>query len=444
MEISTPRNEQGMRKVLMIAYYFPPANSSGSWRPFHFAKLLPEFGYIPLVVTQQGFYQSSPPYDADILKELDARCRIKSVCPLTHAESWMSRMPGMGLVSRAFGRRGMGLMTAWAGLRFLREEGFDLIWATGPPWPALMMGKRLSMLTGKPLVADIRDPWSYGVLWNKLDDKAKRKQRIHEQKVLKQAQRIVYTSPLTADIMRRRSDDAIDERILAITNGFEESVDADPAPAGQRCVFSYIGRIARGTRDPSIMLKGFERACQDPAFAATAVLRLVGDVNGYEQQFDQLRAVYPIETVGQVSYRESLKAMRTADVLVLFQTVRGEGSDVIEGKAFEYLAARRPILGIVSPEGGDAWLLSETGAGVMPDISDVEHVARSFHDCWRLWKEGRLGEMIAKQDLGRFSRRRLTEDLAGVFDHVLTPCQSCDASQSAASSAQNTYKPLDI
>src|SRR5258708_34270981 len=39
------------RKVLMICYYFPPIVTSGVARSFEFAKLLPHFGWEPLVLT---------------------------------------------------------------------------------------------------------------------------------------------------------------------------------------------------------------------------------------------------------------------------------------------------------------------------------------------------------------------------------------------------------
>jgi len=40
-----------MKKVLMVCYYFPPIVTSGVTRSFEFAKLLPHFGWEPLVLT---------------------------------------------------------------------------------------------------------------------------------------------------------------------------------------------------------------------------------------------------------------------------------------------------------------------------------------------------------------------------------------------------------
>jgi hypothetical protein len=56
-----------------------------------------------------------------------------------------------------------------------------------------------------------------------------------------------------------------------------------------------------------------------------------------------------VSALGRVSRMRSLALMRGADVNVLLQTIES-GTDVIAGKAFDYLAARRPILGIVDPQ----------------------------------------------------------------------------------------------
>ena len=269
-------------------------------------------------------------------------------------------------------------------------------------------------------LADIRDPWTYGVLWTKLGDEDKQKQLQREQRVLRRARRTIYTSPLTAEIMRRRSDESVAQRILAITNGYAEDAGETRVPdSSDRCLFSYIGKIEKGIRDPSIMLEGFQRACRDKAFAQTALLRLIGDTGKYRQQLARVAADKHIESIGPVPYRQSLRAMRTADVLVLLQTIPGEGNDVIGGKAYEYLASRRPILGIVPRNGGDAWLLSSTRAGMVTGISDVQRVAQGFLDYWRLWKDGQLNEIVAREDVSQFSRRKLTGDLAAIFDDVL-------------------------
>ena len=63
-----------MRKVLIIAYYFPPLGFSGVQRTLKFVKYLPSFGWSPtvLTVTPTGYFAM----DMSLLKEIE-RTEIK-------------------------------------------------------------------------------------------------------------------------------------------------------------------------------------------------------------------------------------------------------------------------------------------------------------------------------------------------------------------------------
>ncbi len=52
-------------------------------------------------------------------------------------------------------------------------------------------------------------------------------------------------------------------------------------------------------------------------------------------------------------------------LLLLIPEAGGRGRGVLSGKVFEYLAAERPILAVVPPDGAAAKLLRDTGAGVV-------------------------------------------------------------------------------
>ena len=63
--------------------------------------------------------------------------------------------------------------------------------------------------------------------------------------------------------------------------------------------------------------------------------------------------------------------MRAADVLLLLvPRAGGRGLSVVSGKVYEYLAAERPILALVPPEGDAATLLRDTGSAWIADPDD--------------------------------------------------------------------------
>ena len=42
-----------MKKVLILAYFYPPANYAGSYRAISWTKYFHQYGYYPIVVTRQ-------------------------------------------------------------------------------------------------------------------------------------------------------------------------------------------------------------------------------------------------------------------------------------------------------------------------------------------------------------------------------------------------------
>ena len=69
--------ELSMHRVLMISATFPPFNVSGSQRAFQFAKYLPEYGYLPSVVSAEP--GPMDPVDPSLLEQLDGRIRLERI-----------------------------------------------------------------------------------------------------------------------------------------------------------------------------------------------------------------------------------------------------------------------------------------------------------------------------------------------------------------------------
>ena len=63
-------------------------------------------------------------------------------------------------------------------------------------------------------------------------------------------------------------------------------------------------------------------------------------------------------------------------LLLLIPDAGGRGKGVLSGKVFEYIAAGRPILAAVPPDGAAADLIRETGAGIVAAAGRRRRAAR--------------------------------------------------------------------
>lgn len=457
-------SQRAMRRVLMISETFPPYNLSGSQRPFQFAKHLPEFGYLPCVISSEP--RPGDPVDAAPLSQLDERIRLERIHRLRPRFASFARrlirpvMTGVCAARRAIAGSAMPARLgaeptgpkapvvlsssmplhrrAWHTLTWLfnfhldlalpmlqralelhRREPVDLVWVSAPSSHNLVVGYCAARLLRRPLVVDLRDPWTYGSSWRPCSRVMAAVERRWAQTILRAASRTVLTSPLTLAVMQERFPGEAASKMCTITNGHAGEVNAAPLRSAPDDCFliSYVGSFIPPRR-PDLLLDALARVCRDPEIARDLRLQCVGGLAGHEQTIASLGLRETVIDVGRVSHAESVRYMRGADVNLVVQSI-GSDPDVIAGKTFECLAARRPVLGIVAPAGGDAWLLRETGAGSVASFHDPDAVADEIRRLWRCWRDGRLEKSVEAVALERYSRRHLSGELAALFDDVL-------------------------
>jgi glycosyltransferase involved in cell wall biosynthesis len=124
-----------------------------------------------------------------------------------------------------------------------------------------------------------------------------------------------------------------------------------------------------------------------------------------------------------VPRRRSLALQRDSEaLLLLIPDAGGRGKGVLSGKVFEYLAAERPILAAVPPDGVAAKLIQEIGAGVVAPADDVEALGAALVDLHGRWKNGELGWTLLPPDVrDRLSRRARVAELAELIREVAAP-----------------------
>jgi glycosyltransferase involved in cell wall biosynthesis len=460
--------ELSMHRVLMISATFPPFNVSGSQRAFQFAKYLPEYGYLPSVVSAEP--GPMDPVDPSLLEQLDGRIRLERIQHLAPkikplllallallrpvarcvrallaapadepklaaaptAEFTVSGEPtfpseSVPLLGRMWHTMAwlfnfhvdIALPMLQRAVKINLREPVDLVWVTGPSSCTLLVGYWASRLLRKPLVLDIRDPWTYGSLWLPFSRLTAACEKKWARTILTAASRTVFASPLTMATMQERYPGEAATKMCTITNGHTGEVGVSPLRSApeEKCLMSYTGSL-NPRRRPDVLLDALQRVSRDPEVADDLRLQFVGGMAGHEAKIAAHGVQEQVLDVGQVSHNESLGYMRGADVNLLLQTITA-GRDVIAGKTFEYLAARKPIIGVVAPDGGDAWLLRETGGGSVVAFDDPGAVADEMLRLWKLWKNGMLADSVAQVDIEAYSRRRLTGDLVKLLDEVV-------------------------
>lgn len=433
-----------MKRVLVITYYWPPAGGSGVQRWVKFSKYLPSFGWRPVIYTPSNPQMAVT--DFSLEKEIPAEAEIikrKIFEPYGIYRLFAGRRSGTdmkdfieedGESAINTGRRSLFKRLSlyiranlfipdprvwWLrpSVRFLKkylsEYPVDLVVTTGPPHSMHLIGRRLHRETGVPWVPDFRDPWTemYFMAYLPLTGMASKKHARLEQGVLDEATAVLTVTPqMKADFSARTKTP-----VAMITNGYdEEDFDVAAEPDG---FFNIVHTgIFSGKGNPSVLWKTLGKmAADDPEFREKLRLRFVGQTE--QEILDGIAAQGLASNVHYAGYREHSEAVREqlgASVLLLPMSDAPEIRFILKGKLFEYLASRRPILCISRPDGATAQMVTGCGAGAVCGWDDEDGMRAFLNGAWEDFKEGRTRE--TGSDIDKFSRRRLTGELAELFD----------------------------
>ena len=431
-----------MKRVLIITYYWPPTGGSGVQRWVKFAKYLPSEGWQPVIYTPANPEMNS--VDESLLKDIPAEAEIvkrRILEPYGIYRALMGKGGGTDVKKLAdnpingqkkslksrislFIRANLFIpdpRVSWVGpsvrflKKYLREHPVDAIVTTGPPQSMHLIGMKLSKATGLPWLADFRDPWTR-IYWFKhlgLSPRAEKKHHKLEKAVFDSATRMISVSPF----VRREMQEMTSTKVELITNGFDED---DYARSVEKDGFFNVTHTGLLTADgnPEALWAALGDKCKaDPEFAKALRIRLAGKTDG--AVLESIKACGLAANLHDAGYQPHDVAVQEqlgASVLILPIRREPESRSILPGKLFEYLAARKPVLGIDDPTGATAEVLRETGAGVVADWDDKEGAAAFLDGCWERFRQGVPDGGGAGID--RYSRRYLTGKLAGLLAEV--------------------------
>ena len=302
-------------------------------------------------------------------------------------------------------------------IRLVRREGIDVVLTTSPPPSLHLLGATVKRTTGAAWVADLRDPLTSHPHRRGYES---RLARVKESTVggvgrlvASQADAIVAASEPIAEEMRALEPKG---KVVTIANGcdFDDFAGLEHHTS-DRLRITHAGHF-HGKRDPRPFLRALAQSGLDDV-----VVRFAGDFRVADREYAEALGLGDrVELLGEVSRRRSLELQRDSDVLLLLiPESGGRGKDVLTGKIYEYLAAERPILAAVPPDGAAAQLVREAGAGVVVPSDDVEGLRDALLDLHRQWQEGRLdGTPLSPELRARLSRGSRVEELADVLRSV--------------------------
>lgn len=429
----------------MLAYFFPPVGGGGTQRSGKFAKYLPSCGWLPMVIStsasiggegQDGSLNTDLPAEVRVLRPGSWRPQpltaLERRIPIV-ARARASRQPIVSVLARAVTwplsvveHPPLDIFFWWSlaaiplGWQALRRHGAEVIYTTSSPFSVLLTGWVLRALSGRPWVADFRDPWNGNALMGyPLPGWRGRVQRRMEAVALAGCDHLVLAAPFEP-LLRPGARGLAPSTI--IWNGYDQEdfeLPAPPAVPRLDCpaTLLFAGSVYSGTVEPVLAALS-----QAPPSELAGRLRI--DVVGeFGPLVDALAAVSVDPAIfcleSRVPHAEIVVRLRAASALLLLLPDNEQGRYSATGKIYEYLASGTPILAVVPANGVAADLIRRTGTGVVVDPADVAGLAAVILELASdpAGFRARHYRPVADQ-IAVFDRRALTAQLAAVFDAV--------------------------
>jgi glycosyltransferase involved in cell wall biosynthesis len=411
-----------MKKVLIVAYHFPPqAESSGYLRSLKFCRYLPEEGWQPRVVTvHPRAYERINPSQ---LNEIPASVRVDRVFALDTQRhlSFRGRYPQVLALPDRWVSWCLGAIPA--GYRAIQREKCDVILTTFPIASAVLIGWILHRLTGIPWVADFRDSMTEPDYPR--EPSTWRVYRWLEQRTVRDAASLIFTASSAVRMYLERYPDLSPNRCSLILNGYDEEDFRDLLPsatvASRPFRLVHMGLLYPIERDPKPFFRAVSQLQRDGKIDAARV-RIELRASGYESAYEPMIRAEGIENLVHLlpplPYRDALQDSANADGLLLFQAACCDHQ--IPAKVFEYLRIAKPILALTSDEGDTASLLRQTGGATIVDSADWQAIYRALPEFLNA-AQTHAHPQPDRSLVERHSRKAQAKALAHLLDEVIRP-----------------------
>ena len=386
-----------MKRVLIITYYWPPSGGSGVQRWVKFAKLLPTEGWQPVIYTPENpeltatdkTLEAEIPPEAEIVKRhitepyaIYRKLLGKGGAPSGEVnpihggkKSWKQELSLF--VRGNFFIPDPRVLWVRPSVKFLKkylkEHPVDAIVTTGPPHSMHLIGLRLSKATGLPWLADFRDAWTKIFYYKHLGltERADRKQHALEKEVLDNATIAVSVSPYE----QRDFQAMTSNKVRLMTNGFDPEDYKGAIDDDGFFNITLTGLFAADGNPKALWTVLTEKCKADEEFRRFLRIRLVGKTD--KEILESIKNAGLEENLNYLGYQPhevAVMEQRKASFLLLCLRQEPEYASAIPGKIFEYLASRRPILGIGQADSIMARMVRETSSGVVYDWNDGKNI----------------------------------------------------------------------
>lgn len=420
------------RRILIVAYGFPPSNQVAVHRILRLSKWLPKYGWEPTILTVKTKYAHPFFYDnedtelnslvSDKLKVHRAlsfehlkhpfwgKVQVRIMKTLAIPDSYVTWVPG----------------AIFKGKKLIDEQSIEVVLTTLGPNSTALIGYFLRKFTAAKWTMDYRDPWclnpfkQLGRLRYSLEKKI-------ENSMLSRSDANVTTSNLITRIYRENYPEIAD-RFFTITNCFDHELQFVSKHSHSGSALNHKFRVVHAgsfyaKRPPTSFLKALvSLVSQHPTIQSKIEVLFVGALSDdFQEEISVVirKLAIDCQFIGAVPYKESMQYMCHSNLLLAINGVEDRDNIFIPAKLFDYIAANKPIL-LIGHRGAASEIVEHGNLGAVRAHEDIEGISQDILRFYRRWEQS-LPFEPDKRYINRYHASNVAKQLAGVLDSVVCP-----------------------
>jgi glycosyltransferase involved in cell wall biosynthesis len=413
-------DNSSLKKILILAFYFPPNNFTASNRPFSWYKYLSAHGYYPVIITRNWNEQSNKSY---VDKSEEGEIHY-----VAYKENLFTRLTNRFLKNDTYFFKKLFLAVYYTFQylssyfrnsnqieTYLDEYSKDnnelkCIIATGNPFWQFILGVRLKKLFTIPFIGDYRDPWSNNedLYLNTFMKWTRRIDVLVERKLAQFFDAIIAVSEQQLDFIAKHIHFTSDKKYTLYNGYIGDYVETNYVKGDFMMLFSgmvYPNQPIEAFINSYINLYKKNLLPKNATFVFLGIAqnklpfeRISIAIKGYEHLF---------QLTERVDHKEAINFQKKATVFVMPSHTNRVG--IPSSKLFDYVYLGKPILLYPNDKDVIEKILTETQLGLI--ANSQEELETNLLKCIKAFNENTNIVTRNNEAIINYSRKTQTQVL---------------------------------
>lgn len=428
------------KRVLIIAYVFPPIAYAGTHRTLRLCKYLSRLGYDLHVVTIK--------VQKDIHNDFDLLAKVKNEVTIHRTETidvwryynkykkrFLKTKTGR-FIDRVISFLIAGLsqpdhMNLWVPFalktakKVIKRYNIEMVYTTSPPHSQLITGFLLKRMTGVAWIADLRDPILFNIgsaSWKKFERAVN---RFLENFTIRNTDAIITNTNAARDELNHKYNL---QKVYCVPNSYDDD-DFEELNSRKYPKFNiaHLGTVY-GFRNSEALFETIARLHQSGQINPDEFeLRFYGIIDKIlKATIEKYKLWAYVQIKPLIEHRKALEVMHKSHMLLLLKGFNPKGIGQIPGKLFEYVGTGNPILYIGPEKCEAAEIIQETGNSYVTggDRDKIQKAIVAEYQAYRAHNENDNMSPMHNQTIEKYSSREMARRMSALFDCIKSKTKS--------------------